>query len=189
MVVRSVPWPKPVKASDPCNGAFTPPKWKEDARTSFKNCAAATIGPMVWEDDGPMPILKTSKTDKNHQMALPSDGLGREGFEKIVWPKPSALAALKARWRNSIIWQCLKRFDHLLKSNHSFASARGKSAIHRRQTTKCNWKMFGHELISRRYSLLFSWSISVNKGVSDFFCALCRSYKVSFMGRSKYVSG
>ncbi len=45
------------------------------ARRSSRNRAAATIGPIVCDDDGPMPILKPSNTDRN--MLLPVPGYGR----------------------------------------------------------------------------------------------------------------
>ena len=40
-----------------------------------RNRAAATIGPMVWEDDGPMPTLNMSKTERN--MGVRAFGSGR----------------------------------------------------------------------------------------------------------------
>ena len=59
---RSVPWPRPVAASDPCKITVTvcgsdPPM---PARTSAMNVVAARIGPTVCDDDGPMPTLNKS---------------------------------------------------------------------------------------------------------------------------------
>jgi hypothetical protein len=39
-----------------------------------------TIGPMVWELEGPMPILKTSKTDRNMPSIL--DGAGEHAGKR-----------------------------------------------------------------------------------------------------------
>lgn len=71
MIARSVACPLPVKASEPCGetrmrspargGGF--PR-NASARRSRKAPAAA-IGPMVWDEDGPMPTLKMSKTMRN----------------------------------------------------------------------------------------------------------------------------
>ena len=65
MVARSVAWPTPVKAREPCKDARIPWALKGAARIMSKNRAAANIGPIVWDDDGPMPTLNISKTDKN----------------------------------------------------------------------------------------------------------------------------
>ena len=54
-MARSVAWPMPVKASDPCRDALTPAVLKGAARKRSRNRAAATIGPIVWDEDGPMP--------------------------------------------------------------------------------------------------------------------------------------
>ena len=65
---RSVPWPLPVKASEPWSDTVT--------RAAFSALAfdrkrrAATMGPTVWELDGPMPILKSSKTERNIQLTV-----------------------------------------------------------------------------------------------------------------------
>ncbi len=55
----------PVNANEPCNEPRNPAHSNGAARILSKNRAAATIGPMVWDDDGPTPILNISKTDKN----------------------------------------------------------------------------------------------------------------------------
>jgi len=60
----------PVKAKDPCKDALTPATANGCARKWSRKRAAATIGPMVWDDDGPMPTLNISKTDKNMRSAL-----------------------------------------------------------------------------------------------------------------------
>src|SRR5690606_15475530 len=60
----SLPWPLPVRPSDPYRMAFTravrpsSPSWCSPRA----NLCAAAIGPPVWELDGPIPILKRSKT-------------------------------------------------------------------------------------------------------------------------------
>ncbi|GAA6208293.1 hypothetical protein NBRC116601_15860 [Cognatishimia sp. WU-CL00825] len=54
-----------MKAKDPCKLAFTPWKWNGLDRIMSRKRAAATIGPIVWDDDGPTPTLNISKTDKN----------------------------------------------------------------------------------------------------------------------------
>ena len=61
----SLPWPLPVAPSDPYISAFT-----RVVSASVPSCArrvtkmrAARIGPTVCELDGPMPILKRSKTE------------------------------------------------------------------------------------------------------------------------------
>ncbi len=46
-----------------------------EARIWSRNLAAATIGPMVWDEDGPMPTLNISKTERNIQVALPMGGV------------------------------------------------------------------------------------------------------------------
>ena len=42
-----------------------PVRGSEVAAALSRKRAAATIGPTVWELDGPMPILKISKTERN----------------------------------------------------------------------------------------------------------------------------
>src|SRR5690348_7098116 len=61
----SVPWPRPVSASEPNNSQVTRAvRDRLPASSSHFSTkrAAARIGPTVCEDDGPMPILKRSKT-------------------------------------------------------------------------------------------------------------------------------
>src|SRR6185437_13489316 len=61
----SVPWPRPVSASDPYSSTVTrATRAMSPVSTSQRSTkrAAARIGPIVCEDDGPMPILKMSKT-------------------------------------------------------------------------------------------------------------------------------
>ena len=70
-MARSVPWPLPVKASEPCR--LTLRRRARDATgatSSSRKRLAATIGPTVWELGRPMPILKMSKMLRN--MAEPS---------------------------------------------------------------------------------------------------------------------
>src|SRR5262245_56906503 len=65
MTARSLPWPLPVKPRLPNSSIFTlavPASWPSCASRSA-NRRAARIGPTVCEDDGPMPILKISKTE------------------------------------------------------------------------------------------------------------------------------
>jgi hypothetical protein len=60
----SVPCPRPVMASDPYSSARTRTTRSSTPFSSSQrseNRAAARMGPTVWEDDGPMPILKMSK--------------------------------------------------------------------------------------------------------------------------------
>lgn len=67
----SVPWPFPVNASEPCNETqilqmvLEAGRGQSPSLNSSKNRRAATIGPIVWEDDGPIPTLNKSKMDKN----------------------------------------------------------------------------------------------------------------------------
>src|SRR5579863_5650232 len=60
---RSVPWPRPVQAREP--SSTTPMRSTRGsspaARSASTKAAAARIGPTVWEEDGPMPILNRSK--------------------------------------------------------------------------------------------------------------------------------
>ena len=60
----------------------------------FKNRAAATIGPMVCEDDGPPPTLNMSNTERNMRQPC--------GLEKKVPVMPSAAAARMAAGRCSM---------------------------------------------------------------------------------------
>ncbi len=68
---RSVAWPLPVKAREPrssaCSRASGPvPGFRPSgSRSTSRKRAAATIGPIVCDDDGPIPILKMSKTLRN----------------------------------------------------------------------------------------------------------------------------
>lgn len=59
----SVPWPRPVSASDPYNSTST--RWVRINRSLLARIAtkseAARIGPTVWELDGPIHTLKISK--------------------------------------------------------------------------------------------------------------------------------
>ena len=57
----SVAWPTPVSASEPYRCASTPTASSSMPLSSRKR-RAATIGPTVWELDGPMPILNKSNT-------------------------------------------------------------------------------------------------------------------------------
>src|SRR5262245_27500069 len=61
---RSVQWPLPVSASEPYSCAPTRRVFSSRPRRtrSSANVQAAFIGPMVWELDGPTPILKISRT-------------------------------------------------------------------------------------------------------------------------------
>ncbi|GAA3082861.1 hypothetical protein GCM10020254_29080 [Streptomyces goshikiensis] len=75
-----MPWPWPVAPSEPKSSARTD---AVSARTpSFfrrvTNMRAARIGPTVWEDDGPMPMEKRSKTEMATG-GLPCLLVGREG--------------------------------------------------------------------------------------------------------------
>lgn len=65
MTARSVACPTPVNAKLPCSEARTPENLNGDARIMSRNREAATIGPIVWEDDGPIPTLNMSKTETN----------------------------------------------------------------------------------------------------------------------------
>ena len=47
-----------------------PAKLKGEFSKLFRNRFAAIIGPMVWLEDGPKPILNISKTDKNIKHTL-----------------------------------------------------------------------------------------------------------------------
>ena len=63
-IALSVAWPRPVKASEPrsmTSTEATRPSAPMPARPAAK-AAAAFIGPTVCDDDGPTPILKSSKT-------------------------------------------------------------------------------------------------------------------------------
>ena len=59
-----LPWPRPVAANEPYSRTRTPvtrARSPEDCSAST-NCRAARIGPTVWELEGPIPIVKRSKT-------------------------------------------------------------------------------------------------------------------------------
>ena len=66
-----MPWPEPVNASEPWRLTRSPAtrapvgRGHVPVRISSRKRLAALIGPIVWELDGPMPILKTSKTERN----------------------------------------------------------------------------------------------------------------------------
>src|SRR3984885_14312145 len=69
----SVAWPLPVQASDPKTVTtilFVFPATAGPSRPT--KVAAAFIGPMVWEDEGPIPILKRSRTPIGNSTVLPS---------------------------------------------------------------------------------------------------------------------
>ena len=61
---RSVQCPRPVSASEPyiCATTFAVCGSSPRVSSSPANAHAAFIGPIVWELDGPMPILKMSRT-------------------------------------------------------------------------------------------------------------------------------
>ena len=71
ITARSVAWPLPVKARLPCSrqpsraGSPEPGTRSAPARSGSRKRPAATIGPMVCEDEGPTPTLKMSKTLRN----------------------------------------------------------------------------------------------------------------------------
>ncbi len=71
ITARPVPCPMPVWASEPWRLAFSDATWalcgrgQSSDRISSRNRAAADIGPIVCELEGPIPILKTSKTERN----------------------------------------------------------------------------------------------------------------------------
>ena len=60
----SVAWPFPVKASEPSSATSIEATLSTapDATSPLANAPAAFIGPMVWDDEGPIPILNSSKT-------------------------------------------------------------------------------------------------------------------------------
>src|ERR1700678_4100089 len=64
MTALSVAWPLPVKASEPRSATSTEATRPSApvAESPPANAAAAFIGPTVCDDDGPIPILKSSKT-------------------------------------------------------------------------------------------------------------------------------
>ena len=78
MVARSVAWPLPVKASEPCSDAFRPLGWKGELRRRSRNRAPATIGPIVCDEEGPTPTLNMSNTERN-MGCLSGDRPGRGG--------------------------------------------------------------------------------------------------------------
>ncbi|MNN38014.1 hypothetical protein D3C81_1519880 [compost metagenome] len=57
-------WPTPVADREPNNRTSTRVTRASSpcSRRTWANIAAARMGPTVWELDGPMPILKRSKT-------------------------------------------------------------------------------------------------------------------------------
>ena len=65
MTPRSVPWPLPVAPSEPYSSTRTLATCgiSPSASRPEANISAARIGPTVCELDGPMPILKRSKTE------------------------------------------------------------------------------------------------------------------------------
>src|SRR5476649_2958833 len=60
----SVAWPTPVSASEPYSAACTLVT-SSNGPHSIRKRRAATIGPTVWELEGPMPILNRSNTLKD----------------------------------------------------------------------------------------------------------------------------
>jgi hypothetical protein len=83
-IARSVPWPLPVKASEPCKLTETrravPATGRRSSSTKRR---AAIIGPTVWELDGPMPILKMSKTLRNIAALRPTFSPVAEDFPAL----------------------------------------------------------------------------------------------------------
>ena len=74
MTALSLPWPLPVKPRLPNSSTFTPAicaSWPS-ASSRSANRRAARIGPTVCELDGPMPILKMSKTEMCKRASLQS---------------------------------------------------------------------------------------------------------------------
>ena len=75
MTARSVAWPFPVKASEPWRmarmrrvaggGGDGGGSSLRRSASSSRKAPAAAIGPIVWDEDGPMPTLNMSKTLKN----------------------------------------------------------------------------------------------------------------------------
>lgn len=71
MTARSVAWPIPVNAREPCRLAERrvicafDGRGRLPVRSSSRNQPAAVMGSIVCELDGPMPILNRSKADKN----------------------------------------------------------------------------------------------------------------------------
>ena len=64
ITARSVACPLPVQAREPSSVTVTfavAARWPAVLRLR-PNDKAASIGPTVWDDDGPMPILKSSNT-------------------------------------------------------------------------------------------------------------------------------
>ena len=64
-MARSLAWPLPVKASEPCSDTEMRAGFIPVSRRPCRKRPAATIGPIVCEDEGPIPILKISKTLMN----------------------------------------------------------------------------------------------------------------------------
>src|SRR6185312_2469963 len=60
----SEPWPFPVKAREPRSATSTEATFSTspESASPLAKAPAAFIGPTVWDDDGPMPILNSSKT-------------------------------------------------------------------------------------------------------------------------------
>lgn len=63
MTARSVPWPRPVRASDPNSSVHTRarPGRRPVPASSVRKRWAARMGPTVWEDEGPIPMEKRSR--------------------------------------------------------------------------------------------------------------------------------
>src|SRR3984885_10221092 len=62
-MARSVAWPMPVRASEPYRSTVTVAVFsrRDEAASSRVKRRAARMGPTVWELEGPIPILKSSK--------------------------------------------------------------------------------------------------------------------------------
>ncbi len=81
-----VPWPWPVAPRDPKSSARTEAVWASTPSffSRVTNMRAARIGPTVWEEEGPMPMEKRSKTE----MATVADSLvcswGGRGQERWI---------------------------------------------------------------------------------------------------------
>jgi hypothetical protein len=68
-IALSVACPLPVQANEPKTVIDT---WVVASLNRWANCAAAFIGPIVWDDDGPIPILKRSRTLGGRSTTVPS---------------------------------------------------------------------------------------------------------------------
>lgn len=57
-IAVSVACPLPVNAKEPNNSTATRAMGSDNRKASSANRLAAIIGPIVWDEDGPTPILK-----------------------------------------------------------------------------------------------------------------------------------